>query len=572
MKGVVSMTKRRSSPEIISQLIGLIAPLKLQMTLAILLGVIGFLLSFGIGILGGYAVLSVLAREIDIPGFVDLPLGGHQFSWYIIALVVCAVLRGVLHYIEQFCNHYIAFRILAEMRHKVFSAMRRLAPAKLEGENQGQLISIIMGDIELLEIFYAHTISPVMIASLVTIVLFVFFAKIHILVALVALLAQLVVGVIVPIIASERGKEVSVKIRRNIGNLNGKFLDQLRGIREIIQYDKGDHALREIDESTRQILDRQNDLKSQISALQANTDTIIIIFSVLQLLLCARLVMSGTITHAQAFIAVLTQISTFAPYIALANLGGTLTQTFACGDRILNLLEEEPIVKVVVDGKDVVFDDVDFKDLTFAYEDRNILNDISFKIKKGETLGIMGRSGSGKSTLLKLLMRFWDPQEGSISINGINIKDINTQSLYSNIDYMTQTTILFAGSIRDNLRIAKADASDEEIYEALRKASIDEDIRKLENGLDTRVSDLGDNFSGGERQRIGLARCFLTDSQLLLLDEPTSNLDSYNEAIILKSLVEGSQGKTIVMVSHRESTMGVCDRIIRVKDSRVIES
>lgn len=569
-KGVVTMTKRRSSPKIISQLIGLIAPLKLQMTLAILLGVLGFLLSFGIGILGGYGVLSILPGEVA-RGFADLPLGGHDFSWYVIALIVCAVLRGVLHYIEQFCNHYIAFRILAEIRHKVFSAMRKLAPAKLEGENQGQLISIIMGDIELLEIFYAHTISPVMIASLVTIVLFVFFAKIHILVALLALLAQIVVGVIVPIIASERGKEVSVKIRRNIGNLNGKFLDQLRGIREIIQYDKGDHALKEIDDSTRQILDRQNELKGQIAALQANTDTIIIIFSVLQLLLCARLVRTGTITHAQAFIAVLTQISTFAPYIALANLGGTLTQTFACGDRILNLLEEEPIVEEVVDGKDVVFDDVDFKDLTFAYEDRNILTGVNFRIKKGETLGIMGRSGSGKSTLLKLLMRFWDPQEGSISINGINIKDINTQSLYSNIDYMTQTTILFAGSIRDNLRIAKAYASDEEIYEALRKASIDEDIRKLEHGLDTRVSDLGDNFSGGERQRIGLARCFLTDSQLLLLDEPTSNLDSYNEAIILKSLVEGSQDKTIVMVSHRESTMGVCDRIIRVKDSRVIE-
>ena len=200
-----------------------------------------------------------------------------------------------------------------------------------------------------------------------------------------------------------------------------------------------------------------------------------------------------------------------------------------------------------------------------------VLKGIDLEIKKGEVVVIIGPSGSGKSTLLKLLMRFWDPQEGSISINGINIKDINTQSLYSNIDYMTQTTILFAGSIRDNLRIAKADASDEEIYEALRKASIDEDIRKLEHGLDTRVSDLGDNFSGGERQRIGLARCFLTDSQLLLLDEPTSNLDSYNEAIILKSLVEGSQDKTIVMVSHRESTMGVCDRIIRVKDSRVIE-
>ena len=267
-KGVVTMTKRRSSPKIISQLIGLIAPLKLQMTLAILLGVLGFLLSFGIGILGGYGVLSVLPGEVS-RGFGDLPLGGHQFSWYIIALIVCAVLRGVLHYIEQFCNHYIAFRILAEIRHKVFSAMRKLAPAKLEGENQGQLISIIMGDIELLEIFYAHTISPVMIASLVTIVLFVFFAKIHILVALLALLAQIVVGVIVPIIASERGKEVSVKIRRNIGNLNGKFLDQLRGIREIIQYDKGNHALKEIDDSTRQILDRQNELKGQIAALQA---------------------------------------------------------------------------------------------------------------------------------------------------------------------------------------------------------------------------------------------------------------------------------------------------------------
>ena len=304
MKGVVAMTKRRSSPKIISQLIGLIAPLKLQMTLAILLGVLGFLLSFGIGILGGYGVLSILPGEVA-RGFADLPLGGHDFSWYVIALIVCAVLRGVLHYIEQFCNHYIAFRILAEIRHKVFSAMRKLAPAKLEGENQGQLISIIMGDIELLEIFYAHTISPVMIASLVTIVLFVFFAKIHILVAL---------------LAFERGKEVSVKIRRNIGNLNGKFLDQLRGIREIIQYDKGDHALNEIDDSTRQILDRQNELKGQIAALQANTDTIIIIFSVLQLLLCASLVRTGTITHAQAFIAVLTQISTFAPYIALANL------------------------------------------------------------------------------------------------------------------------------------------------------------------------------------------------------------------------------------------------------------
>ena len=561
------MKKRRNAFKLMKEMIVLVAPLKFYMLLAIVLGAVGFILSFGLGIFGGYAVASLLSPEISA-GFSKIPFGGHSFKWYVYALVICAVLRGILHYLEQFCNHFIAFKILAEVRHKVFKAMRRLAPAKLEGENQGKLISIIMGDIELLEVFYAHTISPIFIAAIVTVFMFVFYARINIYVALLALASQIFVGVIVPVYASKKSSDVGVEIRNDIGMLNGKFLDELRGIREIIQYDGGEKAVGEIEESTELTCRNQGRLKRQVAELQAGTDTAIIVFSVVQAVLCAALVRNGDITQIQAFIAVLTQISTFAPYIALANLGTTLSQTFACGERVLSLLEEEPEVKKVENGADVEFEKAEIENLEFSYDRVKVLEDINFEIKPGETLGIMGKSGSGKSTMLKLLMRFWDPDSGSISINGINLKEINTDSIYDNIDYMTQTTILFAGTIRDNLKVAKQDATDDEIMEALRKASIDEYIRNLKDGLDTRVSDLGDNFSGGERQRIGLARCFLTDSKILLLDEPTSNLDSQNEAIILKSLVEESEDKTVVLVSHRESTMGVCDRILYMKDGR----
>lgn len=564
------MKKRRNAFKLMSQLITLVAPLKFHMSLAIILGAIGFLLSFGLGILGGYALVSLLPSEYSM-GFSNIPFGGHSFRWYLYALIICAVLRGILHYLEQFCNHYIAFKILAQVRHRVFSAMRRLAPAKLEGENQGKLISIIMGDIELLEVFYAHTISPIFIAFLVTIAMFIFFASINIYIALLALLAQVSMGVILPMIASKKASQVGVEIRSNLGMLNGKFLDELRGIREVIQFNGGNTALNEIKESTEKTMKYQEKLKKQVAGLQFNADFLIVFFSVLQALLCFILYDKGIITATQGFIATLTQLSTFAPYIALANLGTTLSQTFACGERVLNLLEEKPIVEKVVDGEDVNLSTTEVKNISFGYDKIEILKDVNFEIKQGETLGIMGKSGSGKSTMLKLLMRFWDPDKGEISINGINLKKINTDSIYDNIDYMTQTTVLFSGTIRDNLKIAKQDATDEEIYESLRKASIDEYIKGLDSGLDTRVSDLGDNFSGGERQRIGLARCFLTDSRLILLDEPTSNLDSHNEAIILKSLVEESDDKTIVLVSHRESTMGVCDRILYMKDGILSE-
>src|SRR3712207_1925097 len=383
--------------------------------------------------------------------------------------------------------------------------MRRLAPAKLEGENQGKLISIIMGDIELLEVFYAHTISPILIALLTFILLFVFLANINIYIALLAAVSHLVVGLVIPVIASEKSKTVGVKLRRELGLLNGKFLDQLRGIREVIQYDKGQLAVDELADTTEKILKNQEDLRMQVAGLQSNTDTVIIVFSVLQALMCIYLVSKGIIRPTEAFIGVLTQISTFAPFIALANLGVTLTQTFACGDRVLNLLEESPIVEKNVDGEKVEMSSMSLKDVYFKYDDMDILKGVNLELRPGETIGVMGKSGSGKSTILKLMMRFWDPQKGSISINGIDIKKINTDSLYDNIDYMTQSTILFAGDIRDNMKVAKQDATDEEIYEALKKASIYDHVSKLEKGLDTRVSDLGDNFSGGERQKIGRA-------------------------------------------------------------------
>lgn len=556
---------RRSSLELTKKLIKLVTPLTFQMIVAIILGSLGYILSFGIGILGGYALLTIMPDDMK-KSFDMLFLGGKDVKWYLMALLICAVLRGIFHYIEQFFNHYIAFRILAELRKQVFAAMRNLAPAKLEGKNQGKLISLIMGDIELLEVFYAHTISPTMIAIVVTVFLMYFYSKIHIIVALVALMAYVVVGVVLPMYASKKGEIVGVNIRENLSLLNGEFLDKLRGIREVIQYNAGEDALDDIYACTKNTLENQTLLKDQVADVQANTDSLIIVFGLIQAAVCFWLKSNGQISSIGGFLAVFAQISTFGPYIALANLGSTLTQTFACGDRIIDLLEESPVVEKQVNGVNADFEDLRLSGVSFSYDEIEILKNVDLAIKKGETLGIMGKSGSGKSTILKLIMRFWDPKQGSISINGIDIKNINTESLYDNIDYMTQTTVLFSGTIRDNLIIAKKDATDEELFEALRKASIDEYIRGLKDGLDTRVSDLGDNFSGGERQRIGLARCFLTNSKLLLLDEPTSNLDAFNEAVILKALVESVKDRAVILVSHRESTMGVCDRVIKISD------
>lgn len=559
--------KRRNSIEIMRKLIVLVKPMKVYMMIAVILGVLGFLLSFGIGVFGAYAFISAMPESVRV-GFRNIPFGGKSFNYYIYALVICALLRGVFHYIEQFCNHFIAFKILAEIRHQVFAAMRRLAPAKLECENPGKLISMIMGDIELLEVFYAHTISPILIAFLTSVILFIFFLMINPAIALLGLFAQIYIGVIVPISSSKRTNSTGVSLRKNISLLNGKFLDQLRGIRETIQYDMGERGVLEINRASKNTIKNQSKLRMEVAKMQSRTDRGIIVFSILQLIVCYLLCKNGIIDGSSATIAVIVQISTFSPYIALANLGTTLAQTLACGDRIISLLEEEAEVEEVDNGKDVNMKEMNIENIHFSYKDIEILSELSLNINSKEIIGIMGKSGSGKSTLLKLMMRFWDVNSGNIKMNELDIKKINTKSIYDNIDYMTQTTVLFAGTIRENLLLANREASEEDLIKALKKASIYEHISKLKNGLDSRISELGDNFSGGERQRLGLARCFLTNSKMILLDEPSSNLDSHNEAIILKSLMDMKE-KSVVIVSHRESTMGVCKKIYTMKDGKL---
>ncbi|RLK63940.1 ABC transporter ATP-binding protein [Atopobacter sp. AH10] len=557
------MKQTYTNSNIMKKLIHLVYPLLPVMLVAIFLGTLGFLLSFGISIWGGYALLSLLPKSL-----VTSPLAfyGHHFSFYVNLLIACGILRGLFRYGEQFCNHYIAFRILAQLRHHVFHAMRKLAPAKLERENSGQLMSLIMGDIELLEVFYAHTISPIMIALLTSCFLEGYFWTIHPLLALGAMFSQLLLSVFYPMRVAKRNKLIGEHLRKEVSQLNALFLDQLKGLKEVIQYDQGSHFLKKIDKTSRNLLFCQKQLKRQEMTMKTHIDSVLLFLIVGFALLNVTLFTRGQISAGAAFMAIFLYLSSFAPFLALANLGVTLSQTLASGSRILDILEDKPLIEEVTQGQDIDLEKLEVDHLAFSYDGQKLLEDISLVIKSEEKVGIKGPSGCGKSTLLKLLMRFFDADRGKIRLNGLNIKEVNSQSIYRNIDYMTQTTSLFTGSIRDNLLMANPMATDEDLWEALRKASMDERVRSLNHQLDTRVSELADNFSSGEKQRLGLARIFLTKSKLVLLDEPTSNLDSHNEAVILKALKEEMKDRSILLVSHRASTLAICDRIFNMKD------
>lgn len=550
--------KKRYSINIMFRLLKFTKPMLIPIGCAVVMGILGFLLSFGLGIFGGYGLLA-LSGAGDYE-FSKLPFGGHDAHWYIVAMILCAVFRSLLHYIEQLCNHFIAFRILAEIRGQVFEAMRRLAPAKLENKNKGSLISIITADIELLEVFFAHTVSPILIAVGTGIALIVFYTCINPYLMLLAAVFYISAGILLPLIAGKKSNAVGLRLRNEIGKLNGQFLDYLQGIREVIQYSMGDETLQSIDSSTVQLLDKQRELRRQSGTLSGITDVLIVLSGILMFFIAVFLADAGKILPAEGFIACLTMISTFGPFVAIANLGNTLSHTLAAGERVLGILNEVPEVFPVTDGKDVEFSEIEVKNLNFAYDHEDVIRDMNLKINKGEILGIQGESGSGKSTLLKLIMRFWKPVSGEIFMSGVNIENVNTKSLLRNINYMTQETILFSGTIEENMRIAKIDADIESIKAACEKAGILRHIESLPHGFDTRVAELGDNFSGGERQRLGLARCFLADAPVIFLDEPTSNLDSQNESFILKTLYQARKDKTIVMVSHRESTLAIADR------------
>lgn len=547
----------RSGIKVMGKLIGLVKPLLHIMILAIFMGVLGFLCSIFITILGGMGLVNILGINTSL-----------SLKTIFLAVTIFAVLRGILRYLEQASNHYIAFKILALIRNKVFTSLRKLAPAKLEGKDKGNLISIITSDIELLEVFYAHTISPIIIAFLTSLIMVIFIGKYNIVLGVIALLGYITVGVIIPIVSYKKGEDVGKDYRNNFGEMNSFFLDSLRGIRESIQYNATKKRLEDINNLTEKLDEKQKKLKDYEGSIKAVTDGTILTFSLLMLFVSIYLNSKNIINFEGVLISTISMMSSFGPVTALSNLANNLFHTLASGNRVLDILEEEPVVYEIINKKDIFFEGLKCENVNFSYDKEEILKDVSLDIPKNKIVGIQGKSGSGKSTLLKLLMRFWDVNGGEIKISNENIKNINTSSLRDMESYVTQSTYLFNDTIKNNIKIAKENATMEEIIEASKKASLHEFIEKLPKGYETNVGELGDSLSGGEKQRIGIARAFLHNGPLILLDEPTSNLDSLNEGIILKSLKEECKDKTVVLVSHRKSTMNITDILYKMKEGR----
>ncbi|WP_302481757.1 thiol reductant ABC exporter subunit CydC [uncultured Haemophilus sp.] len=550
---------RKNGFVVMGHLLKLVTPLAHIMAFTITMGTLGFLAAIFIMVLGAMGLVNLLNFDTHL-----------SFSGILTALIVLAVARGALRYLEQMSGHYIAFKLLALLRDKVFSSLRRLAFVKLQDKQAGQLVSLVTNDIELLEVFYAHTIAPIMIAFFTSAILLLVFGHLSGWFVLVALSAYLTVGVILPIITTKLAREDGRRYRELVGEMNDFFLDSVRGMKEIQLFGYAKQRLDEIQQRSQKIDTAFERIKDQEAKVRVYTEVAVSAFNILMLFTGLILFSLDKIDFSAFLIGVILLMSSYGPVIALSNLSSNLLQTLASGERVLNLLAEEPELKDVesaVDLKDV--SRINVENVSFAYGEEQILSDVSLSVKKGEILGIHGRSGSGKSTLLKLLMRFYDPKSGSIKINGEILPNINTRSLRDNMAYITQQTYIFNETIEENIRLARRDATLEEIMEAAKKASIHDFILSLPEGYQTKMTELGGNLSDGEKQRIGIARAFLHNAPIILLDEPTSNLDSLNEAMILKSLLNVKAEKLIILVSHRQSTMAICDQVIGIENGRM---
>nr|WP_278414882.1 ABC transporter ATP-binding protein [Mediterraneibacter faecis] len=575
-------TKRRSAIQIMGSLIGLVKPLLHIMLAAIILGTLGYLCAIFLTILAGQVIVHGLLTGVagmTVP-VEKMWLVFTPVKTIITVMIVIAVLRGILHYVEQYCNHFIAFKLLAIIRHKVFASLRKLCPAKLEGRDKGNLISIITTDIELLEVFYAHTISPIAIATLTSIIMVIFIGRYHWLAGLLALTAYLIVGVAIPMWNGKRGSQKGMEFRTSFGELNSFVLDSLRGLDETIQYGQGEKRKKQMTGQSKNLVEMQESLSKMEGSQRSFTNMVILLASFGMLALTIWLYAKGEMGFEGILTCTIAMMGSFGPVVALSSLSNNLNQTLASGERVLSLLEETPLVEEIPgdvdteESTDHTFTGAKAENVTFAYkvsetETDTILDHYSLTLQPGQITGIHGASGSGKSTLLKLLMRFWDVQEGSVSVDGADVRKIPTKHLRDMESYVTQETHLFHDSIANNIAIAKPGATREEIMEAAKKASIHDFIMTLPKGYDTEVGELGDTLSGGEKQRIGIARAFLHDAEMILLDEPTSNLDSLNEGIILKSLKESAEKKTVVLVSHRVSTMNVADVVYEMENGRI---
>ena len=550
---------RKNGFVVMGHLLKLVTPLAHIMAFTITMGTLGFLAAIFIMVLGAMGLVNLLNFDTHL-----------SFSGILTALIVLAVARGALRYLEQMSGHYIAFKLLALLRDKVFSSLRRLAFVKLQDKQAGQLVSLVTNDIELLEVFYAHTIAPIMIAFFTSAILLLVFGHLSGWFVVVALAAYLTVGVILPIITTKLAREDGRRYRELVGEMNDFFLDSVRGMKEIQLFGYAKQRLDEIQQRSQKIDTAFERIKDQEAKVRVYTEVAVSVFNIIMLFTGLILFSLDKIDFSAFLIGVILLMSSYGPVIALSNLSSNLLQTLASGERVLSLLAEEPELKDVesaVDLKEV--SRIDVENVSFAYGEEQILSDVSLSVKKGEILGIHGRSGSGKSTLLKLLMRFYDPKSGSIKINGETLPNINTRSLRDNMAYITQQTYIFNETIEENIRLARRDAKLEEIMEAAKKASIHDFILSLPEGYQTKMTELGGNLSDGEKQRIGIARAFLHNAPIIVLDEPTSNLDSLNEAMILKSLLNVKAEKLIILVSHRQSTMAICDQVIGIENGRM---
>lgn len=553
---------RRSGAVIMANLIVLLGSLSYVMILAVINGSLGFVSAMGVTVFGSLGVAKALGESVPL-----------SYGLIIGLAIGCGVLRGVLRYFEQYSNHYIAFKLLAVLRDKIFAALRRLCPAKLESKEKGSIIAMITSDIETLEVFYAHTVSPICIAVIVSAAVLIFVGLVSSpYLALVALVAYLVIGIAVPLFASKKLKASGVRYRAEFASFNAYFLDSIKGVKDIVMNNAGEQRKKEVNDRSDVLLCETKKMKRDTASAAALTELCVSAAIIATLAVGILLLATDMLSAGYMIVGVVTVLSSFGPVIAISALPGNLTQTFASGDRVLDLLAEKPAVTPVTDGERIEFDTLEVSELDFSYDGHEkVLSDIRMHAKKGEIIGIVGKSGCGKSTFLKLLLRFWQKDKGSIAYSGVDIDRIDGDSLLDNVTMVSQSTYLFDETIEDNLRIARPDAKIEHIEEACRLASVHDFIISLPDGYKTKVGALGDKLSAGEKQRIGLARAFLRGSELILLDEPTSNVDSINEGIILKALKEQKNKKCIILVSHRESTMAIADRIYRVDGGRMYE-
>ncbi|EBB5866884.1 ABC transporter ATP-binding protein [Listeria monocytogenes] len=528
---------------VIRWLLKFVKPLRGKMILAILLGIISNLSVILISLIGAYGILAVILAQ---------PL--NPYKWLFV-MVGCGVLRGVARYLEQYLNHDIAFRLLAIIRERIFSTLRKLGPARLSGKKSGDLITAITSDVEALEVFFAHTISPVFIALGTTIVTVGFLGMYDTGLALILLLGQILIGVVLPMISYKRNKKIGTAYQTEFVGLNQAVMENIASLQDIFQFKLGEARLANLTDRGEKLNKQYQKRLRQGSELQILGEWVLIGTATLILVLGSfwqlplETILIGTVLS----------LSSFGSVLALNALGTALLTTFASGKRLYALTEEKPVVTFngLLELSD--FESAKLNKVRFSHDGKQaILSGLSLDLPKGKWLGIGGESGSGKSTLVKLLMRYWDP-DGEVNLNNQPLPKITESSLHQMEGVMEQSTFLFEDTIGNNIRLGKKAATLDEVKEAARKAAIDKWIEILPEGYDTKIGGQARNLSDGERQRIGLARLFLHDAPLLLLDEPTSNLDYINEQAILNTLRSEIQDKTVLVISHRKTTLDLAE-------------